>query len=86
MLGGPDSEGDSCDVDEEEQVVVTLEEGLLREVRTQLISLQDSKISSVLGNIITFESILAIASHKSILVRTEAIKVSSPPLSLSLPS
>jgi hypothetical protein len=75
MLGGPDSEGDSCDVDEEEQVVVTLEEGLLREVRTQLISLQDSKISSVLGNIITFESILAIASHKSILVRTEAIKL-----------
>ena len=62
---------------EADQATVTLEEGLLGEVRKQLIVLPDSKVGSVLGPIITFESLLAIVNHDSILVRTAAVRVSS---------
>ena len=70
-------------VDEEDRESVTegddvggLEVGLLGEIRRQLLNLPDSSVSNVMGPIVTYESLLAIANHTSILVRTAAVTVS----------
>ena len=53
-----------------------LEVGLLGEIRRQLVTLPDSSVGNVVGPIVTYESLLAIANHDSILVRTAAVRVS----------
>lgn len=49
--------------------------GLLGEIRRQLVTLPDTSVSKVVGPIVTYESLLAIANHDSILVRTAAVRV-----------
>lgn len=49
--------------------------GLLGEIRRQLVTLPDSSVSNVVGPIVSYESLLAIANHDSILVRTAAVRV-----------
>ena len=48
---------------------------LLGEIRRQLVTLPDSSVSNVVGPIVSYESLLAIANHDSILVRTAAVRV-----------